>query len=331
MWIFLDILRLLVKSDKFCVKESVIFAKCVEWSQHQAREPNGESSAVCEKDCDDVKYDSNDDELNIQNKAVKPARTVNEYFNLIKHDIRFPIMNSDYFNSKVIDSKMLTNQECLDILRYMNFSSKFEQIKKKVEKAWNCNERETFVSKIKLTRDEINSMVGFLPNEYQSCKWKLLFRASEHNFSARKFHEMCDNKNPTVTIVQSKEYNNIFGGFTQAKWACTGNYRHNTSTFIFLLRRGENAKHHQNIGFRNLIIPMKWHNKYANGQNAVYHSRSYGPTFGGGFDLYLSDNCNLNKNSYSNLGHTFNAVKDNNVLAGSHNFSVEEYEVWHLE
>ena len=45
---------------------------------------------------------------------------------------------------------------------------------------------------------------------------RLLFRASQDGFMAKTFHSKCDNKGPTVTIVQSGKY--VFGGFTEESW-----------------------------------------------------------------------------------------------------------------
>lgn len=73
-------------------------------------------------------------------------------------------------------------------------------------------------------------------------------------------------------------------------------------------------------------------------QYSSYSSISYGPTFGGGFDLYLANQCNRNKNSYTNLGYTYKTLSNykyggNNaktLLAGSYNFQCSEYEVYYL-
>ena len=44
--------------------------------------------------------------------------------------------------------------------------------------------------------------------------YKLLYRASEHNYLASStFHKLCDNHGPTITIIKSN-FGNIFGGFT---------------------------------------------------------------------------------------------------------------------
>ena len=64
---------------------------------------------------------------------------------------------------------------------------------------------------------------------------------------------------------------------------------------------------------------------------------SYGPTFGRGYDLNIADNCDKNANSYSKLGDTYKppagyipgTPKAYSLLAGSHNFKVDEYEVFY--
>ena len=49
------------------------------------------------------------------------------------------------------------------------------------------------------------------------CKWKLLYRASEHGYTSESFHECCDNKGPTLVIIKSSE-GWIFGGYTTRSW-----------------------------------------------------------------------------------------------------------------
>lgn len=66
-------------------------------------------------------------------------------------------------------------------------------------------------------------------------KIQLIFKASDHNFEPDKFHKCCDNKSPTLTIVQS-EYGNIFGGFTMIPWTSSGGWYKDPNAFIFLIR-----------------------------------------------------------------------------------------------
>ena len=70
--------------------------------------------------------------------------------------------------------------------------------------------------------------------------------------------------------------------------------------------------------------------------NSFAGHSSYLAFFGGGADIGIDNNCNVNKNSYSNLGRTYTSpegVKYNtpiakNYLAGEYKFRVKEIEVY---
>ena len=51
--------------------------------------------------------------------------------------------------------------------------------------------------------------------------WKLIYRASEHGYTAKSFHEYCDDKGPTLVIIKSSE-GWIFGGYTTQSWSGDG-------------------------------------------------------------------------------------------------------------
>ncbi len=49
-------------------------------------------------------------------------------------------------------------------------------------------------------------------------KWKLLYRASEHDYTAESFHKYCDSKGPTLIVIKSSG-GWIFGGYTTQFWS----------------------------------------------------------------------------------------------------------------
>ena len=67
-------------------------------------------------------------------------------------------------------------------------------------------------------------------HEYDKClrnwlgsnyKWKLLYRASEHRYTASSFQECCDDKGPTLIVIKNSVgwfplY--TFGGYTTQSW-----------------------------------------------------------------------------------------------------------------
>ena len=71
---------------------------------------------------------------------------------------------------------------------------------------------------------------------------------------------------------------------------------------------------------------------------AIYACSEYGPSFGGGFDLYISNNSNTSGESYSNLAYSYkhpnyayNSNEAKSFLAGSYKFLTTEIEVYTKE
>lgn len=50
----------------------------------------------------------------------------------------------------------------------------------------------------------------------KNARWSRIYRAAEHGFSARTFHEKCYKYGTTVTLV--KVGNFVFGGFSDQRW-----------------------------------------------------------------------------------------------------------------
>ena len=155
--------------------------------------------------------------------------------------------------------------------------------------------------------------------------WSLLYRGSRDGFGASDFHSHCDNKPNTLIIVKS-ENGNIFGGFTSIQWKSseTPSWEYDKKAFIFSLLNKEN---------RPLIFEHSSSDK-----NSIGSHSKYGPVFGLGNDICISDNSITNTTSHSNLGATythpefpFDSEKAKTILAGSIYFKVQEIEVFQLQ
>ena len=74
-------------------------------------------------------------------------------------------------------------------------------------------------------RSEVLKNTHILNKDYYSYiyewtkddKWRLIYRASEHEYTAKSFHECCDDKGPTLIVIKSSE-GWIFGGYTTQSW-----------------------------------------------------------------------------------------------------------------
>ena len=166
--------------------------------------------------------------------------------------------------------------------------------------------------------------------ELNGRKWALLYQGSRDGFRASDFHSRCDNKPNTLTIVKSTS-GNIFGGFTSAQWSSTliEKAQFDKSAFIFSLVNKEN---------RQLIFEQIRFEQSSNEIPSTCSFRHFGPTFGDGYDLFISNCSNKNTSSYSNLGHIYThpdyeygSEKAITILAGSFNFQVQEIEVFQMQ
>jgi len=64
--------------------------------------------------------------------------------------------------------------------------------------------------------------------------------------------------------------------------------------------------------------------------HAIYRNSGHGPTFGGGYDIYIANNANSNTHSYTYLGKSNYYSVPSGVLAGTHSFTPDEVEVFYL-
>jgi len=146
--------------------------------------------------------------------------------------------------------------------------------------------------------------------------WDLRYRGTRDGFNANDFHRCCDNIGPTVTLIRANGH--LFGGYTPLSWNSTSNtYINNSSTFLFTLTNPHGAS------------PTHF---YSNGTNSIYCKSGYGPTFGGGHDLYICSNCNSVGSSYSSFpnSYTDSLGYKNTTFAGAYNFTVSEIEVFRV-
>lgn len=144
-------------------------------------------------------------------------------------------------------------------------------------------------------------------------KYTLLYKISRDGCNSTTFHNLCNNKGPTVTLVYNPS-GSVYGGYTSLNWRSTNAYQIDANAFLFRLYQNGNLQ------------PKKFPRK-GNG-NDVYDHVSYGPTFGGGHDLYtfngtinhngtcypLNGGCSIG-NSYDAQGENINTICNGNLQA----------------
>ena len=54
------------------------------------------------------------------------------------------------------------------------------------------------------------------PVQVSGKQWLRCFKASDHQYNGTAFHAACDNKGPTVTLLQAGD--NVSGGYADKSW-----------------------------------------------------------------------------------------------------------------
>ena len=162
----------------------------------------------------------------------------------------------------------------------------------------------------------------------------LLYRGSRDGFGAKNFHEKCNYKGETLTIIQSKD-GYIFGGYTEINWDNTSwnkifGLKNNSrregkgNEFVFTLKNPYN------------IPPCKFNMKKEWLGHSICCEVKRGPIFGCN-DIRIEDNCNVNYNTFKCFDFTpgefcFDDTtgKQRLLFTGNYFYLVQEIEVFNI-
>ncbi len=139
----------------------------------------------------------------------------------------------------------------------------------------------------------------------ESSNGSLLYRATKDGFKSKTFHDKCDGKENTITIIKTNG-NYVFGGFTAAKWNSDFGHMADSESFLFSLRRNGTSCNHKFM--------------VRNATYAIYGNPNYGPTFGNS-DICIKDESNIKVGSSTNFGFAYHYpenVDSKSFLAGSY-------------
>ena len=62
----------------------------------------------------------------------------------------------------------------------------------------------------------LHRFLASAPEVGEDSSWLLCYRATLHGWKTKTFHDSCDGKRNTVTIIQEGQY--VFGGYTDIPW-----------------------------------------------------------------------------------------------------------------
>ena len=125
---------------------------------------------------------------------------------------------------------------------YNNYEKLHFQIKSSLEKQ-KIKESDINVKFSQIINNCINienNIINWIKEKTKknTIEFELIFKMSENGTNSEDFHKYCDNKGPTLTIIQTTK-NKKFGGFTPLNWGKEGESIVDKSeqTFIFSLNQ----------------------------------------------------------------------------------------------
>jgi hypothetical protein len=123
----------------------------------------------------------------------------------------------------------------------------------------------------------------------------------------------------------------VFGGYADVSWQSMTLYRGSRDGWPY--RRSAQAFLFSLIS-PSSVVPVKLPLVHPNISYAIVCNASRGPTFGGGYDLYVANCANSNTCSSTNLGFTYQLPPGQSALTfftGSQNFQAAGVEVYQVQ
>ena len=252
-------------------------------------------------------------------KTIKTCIQSENYsveFNEEENAVIFEIKNELFENGgakiKIPEREQDINSKVESLTKMVSELKKEIQSLKIKEKEKDEVAVKSFQQSSVLKDDEEKKIISNWIHPDKVIKFNMLFSTEKDGDRSSTFHYYCDGVFPTVVVILDTS-GKKFGGYTTQNWCQStigGNYTRAPGSFIFNL---SNKEKYELIDQFNV--------------NAIYRNNSYGPTFGGGHDLYVVDQCkssnsSCNKSSY-NTGNT-------NILGGNNSFRITSYEVYQV-
>ncbi|RGB37541.1 TLD-domain-containing protein, partial [Rhizophagus diaphanus] len=231
-----------------------------------------------------------------------------------KKIVDFKIIKNQHPTNKIVDSKIIKNQYPYKKIKYFdNPNNKSEP--QLVKSYKNIDSIIITIQHVELISKWIDRLENTdeLKNSY---KFKLILRGSQDGFTAKRFHEICDDQSNTVTIIKVKDTNEILGGYNPIKWKSSNGYGITDDSFIF--------------SFDKARVESYILSRVKNENYAINYWHHYGPSFGGG-DLTIYEGREgevsfSNKTSYCYYEDSY----EKQIRKTKEYFSVEEYEVFQI-
>ncbi|GES87809.1 carbohydrate-binding module family 13 protein [Rhizophagus clarus] len=219
-----------------------------------------------------------------------PATFSKEDFNVLKNTLQHivPFINFKDLTSREFSDEVLPYKKILPKELYKDLLKKFLNLHP--DSKLTDNLKNSIDSKIITFQhaELISKWIEKFDITHKSTslyEFKLILRGSRDGFTPDKFHEICDNRSCTITIIKAKGNNQILGGYNPIEWKSERGYVATKDSFIFSFENGDDINNH--------VLSRVINKNYA-----IFNDHTYGPSFGDADLILRGDSGHCIKHSY---------------------------------
>jgi hypothetical protein len=282
------LLELLLNRDDLNLDEIIIWDSLIKWGLAQ-------NSSIQQ---DVKKWDK--EEFDIMEKTLHSCIPL----------VRFNYISQEDLHDKVFPLKTLLLKDLYDDLLTPNLKTNNNTVPPRQSKS--------IYDSIIIDRKHFTIFASWIDRKDDSFynlknipyKFNLLYRRSKDGNTPKAFHDKCDNIESTIVVTKIKNSEQIVGGYNPLYWDKSEKFKSTKDSFIFSFTNKNN--------YQSAKLGYPDENEYL---SSIYCNEHYGPTFGGGHDLFCQ-----NDGTWA----SYRAYSYPRMFSPLVTFDVDDYEVFQV-
>lgn len=168
---------------------------------------------------------------------------------------------------------------------------------------------------------KLSQIEGLLDAPCGSLKLKAEFSSRSHGWSPQAFHSRCDNKGPTLTLVQRSD-GHCYGGYTSRSWNSATQRAEDSSSFLFRFPPESDNPTQQAAEKFPFRVESQLSSSLAV-STGILSDLNYGPIFGARHDLVAFGGSHMLICNHSHSYQTGGPLIDDSIPKHASNFEIE--------
>jgi len=196
----------------------------------------------------EISFELNEDQKNDKDQINNLNELIIKLKNEIKENKNEINEIKNNYNKEINEIKNKYNKEINELKNIVNTQkNEISELKEQMKSLLDYRKtKDMIISGLKNSliinnNIEYNELIKNWINPDKKIKGELLYRLSKDGDQISTFHNLCDNKGPTLTLFETKE-GNKGGIYTPLLWDSSSGWKEDMETFIFNLNINQKCK-----------------------------------------------------------------------------------------